>query len=337
ANAQIYEKGTTDTEFQGMGTTCSAMLLVPQGAICGHVGDSRVYRLRNGKLEQLTFDHSLVWEMQVARKKTPEAAEIQLPKNIITRSLGPRGKVQVDLEGPFPVQKGDVYLLCSDGLTGPVTDEEAGTIIGCFPPDEAARTLVDLANMRGGPDNITVIVVQVDGAPVAQDIVEPEPPPPRRRTPILLTFVLLCLIAAGVLYALNLQMPAYLCGIVAIVTIIVGVLMKFDGDDSQNQAPDHIVPLGRGPHRSYDCAPSAEMAQRFGETTKELREIATQINLSIDWNQFDKMDKKARTAVESGDMTEAIRQRCRIISFVVGALKNYRQQSAANDSKVDLI
>ena len=89
-----------------------------------------------------------------------------VPKNIITRSLGPSDNAEIDLEGPFPLQAGDTFLLCTDGLSGPVRDEEMGTIIACLPPDNAVRALVDLANLRGGPDNITVIVARVTAAPV---------------------------------------------------------------------------------------------------------------------------------------------------------------------------
>src|SRR4029079_7562536 len=86
-----------------------------------------------------------------------------VPKNIITRSLGPHPDVQVDLEGPYSAEPGDTFLLCSDGLTGQVKDEEIGALLSCLPPAEAARVLVDLANLRGGPDNITVIIVRVLG------------------------------------------------------------------------------------------------------------------------------------------------------------------------------
>ena len=86
-----------------------------------------------------------------------------VPKNIITRSLGPHASVQVDLEGPFPLEPDDTFLLCSDGLTGQVCDEEIGVLLQCLPPPEAAQVLIDLANLRGGPDNITVIIARVKG------------------------------------------------------------------------------------------------------------------------------------------------------------------------------
>src|SRR6185503_15786006 len=131
---------------------CSCLVLLPQGALVAHIGDSRVYRLRGQTLEQLTFDHSLVWEMAAAGQMTEHDVPSYIPKNVITRSLGPHATVHVDLEGPYSAVPGDKFLLCSDGLSGPITDEEMGAILQCLEPADAAATFVDLANLRGGPD-----------------------------------------------------------------------------------------------------------------------------------------------------------------------------------------
>ena len=173
ANASIHERGQANAEFQGMGTTASAFVLLPTAAIVGHVGDSRVYHLRRGKLEQLTFDHSLVWEMLAAGNMPRGEAASIIPKNIITRSLGPHPEVRIDLEGPFPLEPGDTFLLCSDGLSGQVKDDEIGAILSALSPQETVRVLVDMANLRGGPDNITVIVARVLSVPAGQ---QAEPP-----------------------------------------------------------------------------------------------------------------------------------------------------------------
>lgn len=162
ANSDIFRRGQANIEFRSMGTTCSVLTLLPEGAVVAHVGDSRVYQLHGDNLYQLTFDHSLVWEMQAAGEVTDETARSGvIPKNVITRSLGPNASVEVDLEGPFPVRLGDRYLLCSDGLSGQVTDEEIGTILEVLNPKDAAQLFIDLSNLRGGPDNITAIVVEV--------------------------------------------------------------------------------------------------------------------------------------------------------------------------------
>ena len=162
ANTEIHKRGQANEEFHNMGTTCSTMLLLPSGVVVAHVGDSRVYRLRKNRIEQLTFDHSLVWEMRKSGQLSEdEMAAGKIPKNVITRSLGPYPESKVDLEGPFPVMVNDKFLLCSDGLTGLVEDDELGSLMANLPPDEAARALVDLANLRGGHDNITCIIVHV--------------------------------------------------------------------------------------------------------------------------------------------------------------------------------
>src|SRR6476469_3072015 len=163
ANTTIHSKGQSSIGFQGMGTTCSCLVLLPQGALVAHIGDSRIYRLRGDVLEQLTFDHSLVWEMAAAGQMTEADVPSYIPKNVITRSLGPHPSVHIDLEGPYSCESGDKFLICSDGLSGPVTDEEMGVLLSSMPPEDATETLVDLANFRGGPDNISVVVAQVDG------------------------------------------------------------------------------------------------------------------------------------------------------------------------------
>jgi protein phosphatase len=137
------------------------MMLGPQGALIAHVGDSRIYRIRDAKIEQLSFDHSLAWELVRRNHMKPEQAERAVPKNVITRSLGPDPTVEVDIEGPLPVQQGDIYVLCSDGLSGPVLNPEIGAIASNFHPEDACRYLVALANLRGGVDNVTTIVVRI--------------------------------------------------------------------------------------------------------------------------------------------------------------------------------
>ena len=136
----------------------------PKGLSSRTWADSRVYCCRNEKIQQLTFDHSLVWEMRAAGQLSKRDAQNSIvPRNVITRCLGPHPAVQVDLEGPFTIQESDVFLLCSDGLTGRISDAEIGAILSHFEPTAAARFLVTLANLRGGTDNITVIVIKIVG------------------------------------------------------------------------------------------------------------------------------------------------------------------------------
>jgi PPM family protein phosphatase len=159
--ALIHGKATANRDFQGMGTTCSTLVLLPDGALIAHVGDSRVYRIRNGRIDQLSFDHSLAWELVRRNHLSAEQANKAVPRNVITRSLGPDPNTEVDIEGPLPVEPGDVFLLCSDGLSGPIEDHELGAFAANFHPKNACRYLLHLANLRGGMDNITVVIARI--------------------------------------------------------------------------------------------------------------------------------------------------------------------------------
>ena len=184
ANKAINDRGRENREFEGMGTTCSVLSLSEDGATIGHVGDSRVYRVRRGYIEQLTFDHSLQWEMIRLGRATIENVELFHPRNVITRCLGPDPLVQVDIEGPFSVEAGDQFVLCSDGLTNHVTDAEIGQTVASLPPAESSRLLINLANCRGGSDNSTVVVIGIDSYPgtVAEQSAEPPEAPKLDRT-----------------------------------------------------------------------------------------------------------------------------------------------------------
>jgi protein phosphatase len=144
ANTEINLRGRRQPEYLGMGTTCTTLVLVPRGVLVGHVGDSRAYRLRGTTLDQLTRDHSAVWELESQGGLTREQAERTVGKNVITRSMGPHARVEVDIEGPHPVEQGDVFLLCSDGLSGQVADEEIGLFLKELPPRDACAALVGL-------------------------------------------------------------------------------------------------------------------------------------------------------------------------------------------------
>ena len=179
ANKAINDRGRENREFEGMGTTCSVLSLAEDGATIGHVGDSRVYRVRRGRIEQLTFDHSLQWEMIRLGRATVENVELFHPRNVITRCLGPDPLVQIDIEGPYSVAAGDYFVLCSDGLTNHVTDAEIGQTVASLPPAESSRLLINLANCRGGSDNSTVVVIGIDSYPgtVEEQPVEPTAAP----------------------------------------------------------------------------------------------------------------------------------------------------------------
>jgi protein phosphatase len=146
-----------------MGTTVTSVLVAGRTAFMAHVGDSRCYLLRAGRIFQISEDHSLVNEQLKAGAITEEEARSSRFRNIITRSVGFEEGVRVDVVG-LEIEHGDVLVLCCDGLSNLVTDPEILEIAGGSPLGEAPEKLVALANERGGDDNITVIVVKVDGA-----------------------------------------------------------------------------------------------------------------------------------------------------------------------------
>jgi serine/threonine protein phosphatase PrpC len=161
AGKRIHEKARAEPEYHGMGTTCLVLLVDGGNAFVAHVGDSRGYLLRDGRIEQLTEDHSLVNERVRQGLLTPEQAKTHKLKNIITRSLGYTEDVEIDIQ-VRAVRRGDRFLLCSDGLSNLVEAAVLGETVRAHSPQEAARTLVRLACERGGDDNITAIVARVD-------------------------------------------------------------------------------------------------------------------------------------------------------------------------------
>ena len=166
ANRRIHERARTDPELTGMGTTTTAVIvdLEAEEVAIGHVGDSRAYRLRGGKFERLTRDHSLVEEMRRKGQLTDAQAEDHPQRSIITRALGPEPEVTVDVQ-TVPAQPGDVFLICSDGLTTMLGDDHIARLLGrASSMDSAVRALVDEANRAGGRDNITVIAFRLGDA-----------------------------------------------------------------------------------------------------------------------------------------------------------------------------
>jgi PPM family protein phosphatase len=163
ANLRILERAATDERLRGMGTTVVAASF-PRGGgavLVAHVGDSRAYLLRGGAIRQLTEDHSLLNDYKKTRALTPEEIEAFPHKNVIVRALGMKDVVEVDLLRA-ELKDGDVVLLCSDGLSGMVSDERVAELVRGHPRDlrGAAQALVDAANAAGGQDNVTCVLVQ---------------------------------------------------------------------------------------------------------------------------------------------------------------------------------
>ena len=174
ANRAVFERSISDRKVSGMGTTLTATTVDEQGAHLGHVGDSRAYLLRAGALRQLTDDHTLVNRMVKAGEITPQEAGTHPHRNVLTRSIGTEPEVDVD-EDDVPLIDGDRLLLCSDGLTGMVTEPQIQAILEAAPdPQDAADRLIKAANRAGGIDNITVVILDIhegdeDGLATAEE------------------------------------------------------------------------------------------------------------------------------------------------------------------------
>jgi serine/threonine protein phosphatase PrpC len=170
ANRTIHELARADPSRAGMGTTLTAAIVdaVGEEVAIGHVGDSRAYRLRGGKLEQLTRDHSLVEEMRRKGQITDAQAEDHPQRSIITRALGPEPEVEPDLQTVSAVA-GDVFLICSDGLTTMLGEEQIAKLLaGASSMSAAVRALIDEANRAGGRDNITALAFRLEDAAAPQ-------------------------------------------------------------------------------------------------------------------------------------------------------------------------
>jgi PPM family protein phosphatase len=229
ANRRVFRRAAEDRTASGMGTTMTVALVEDDRVAIGHVGDSRAYLIRDGRLEQLTDDHSLVAELVRSGKLTPEEAESHPQRSVITRALGTEADVDVDT---FSVEAspGDLFMLCSDGLTTMVDD---ATILSAIEGHRdnlknAAKALVNAANRGGGEDNITVVFFEVDAAEepdeqTQETVAEAEPPSDEqtidesdehpavavveerrsRFLPILAGLAVLLMIAAAVLWLLG--------------------------------------------------------------------------------------------------------------------------------------
>jgi protein phosphatase len=160
ANRVVHQESLAHPERHGMGTTCTAVLVVDRVAIVAHVGDSRAYLIRGSTIRQLTRDHSLVAQLVELRHLTPEQARVDPRRNVVTRSLGVGAQLEVDTM-TVALESGDMLLVSTDGLHGLIDDEELAQHANGADLGRAVRSLVDLARARGGPDNITVALGRI--------------------------------------------------------------------------------------------------------------------------------------------------------------------------------
>lgn len=347
ANTTIHTRGQQNADFRGMGTTGTALVLRPDGAWVGHVGDSRAYRIRAGVIEQLSFDHSLLWELARRQRKNPE--ELQgIPPNVIVRSLGPEPVVQVDVEGPHLVEPGDVYLLCSDGLSGQVSDRELGAVVTTLPPSEACRFLVHLANLQGGPDNITVIVARVRGnsapptSPSHADVVFPMGQADvRGRLVAWLTHVAARLpwaflmiplgifLAAGAIVLLAYELPQWL----AVTTLVLAGLSLLSGltglvIQNLREARADSAELKARPvqvYRQAPCSIDEGLLRKLVQATDQLQAGITEKGWDVNVEEFQVHLRQAKSLREQGQLSQAFTEQCRALLVLMDAV--HRQRS----------
>ncbi|MFG0335155.1 MAG: protein phosphatase 2C domain-containing protein [Maioricimonas sp. JB049] len=305
ANAAIHTRGSQNRDFLRMGTTCTALNLGEHGVYIAHVGDRRAYRIRRDRIDQLTFDHSLEWELERSGRKAELAPTARNNRNVITRSLGPEPIVDLDLEGPHPVFPDDVFVLCSDGLINHVSDEEIATIAQDLAPRSACRLLVQLANLRGGTDNCTVVIARACELPAN---VPPAAPPLHKKSDgelgwlwLIAFWVVATFFAAGVSLLL---FQYWVIG--TVLTVLFGSALVTLGAAAMRQhrtsraTEEDSVTTHWRPYRTAVAQSSSDLVRKIAHLEVELRRAAQEDGWSIDWEEH-------RTALESA--TQALRQR----------------------------
>ena len=332
AHEIIRKRGESDPSFRDMGTTCDMLALTPGVGYIGHVGDSRVYRLRDHVVEQMTFDHSLVWEVKYYPQSHSSYRQLDnIPKNIITRSLGPTENLTVDVEGPFETRPGDTFLMCSDGLSGRVEDAEIGQILELFSPENATEALVNLANLRGGPDNCTVVVARVVSNEAPAEAEDSKAARAYEKRPplsiaawaflsltaifgILATIFLICRFWSGGLGALGVavvSLAAFLC--VASPTLF---------GAKKNAAPTQR--LGNAPYARASAVPSSEFCDYLEETCEQLcQRIRSDPNVEPDWEGLNRARTLAIQARERNDYAGAIRANICVVNYIMREVRKY--------------
>jgi serine/threonine protein phosphatase PrpC len=290
--ALIHSRASANRDFQGMGTTCTTLLLLPEGALIAHVGDSRAYRIRQGRIDQLSFDHSLVWELVRRNHLPPDQADLAVPKNVITRSLGPDTTVEVDIEGPLAVEPQDIYLLCSDGLSGPITDPEIGVFAENFHPKDSCRYLISLANLRGGFDNITVMILRIG------PWVEPD--------------------TAQDLPVESMAKPTANGRAGGNWKSVIGGLLSRRKPPAPTTVEDH-------PYRTAACPIEAELIEKFSDLTRRVQSHAVEHAWSLDWTQFATYRREEAEAKAGGSPRKTLRAVGEMIAMLGQAARFHRK------------
>jgi protein phosphatase len=250
--------------------------------------------------------------------------------------------VQVDVEGPFAAEVGDTYLLCSDGLSGQVSDEEIGSILAGFPAAEAAQMLVDLANLRGGPDNITVLVAQIEHPSATNASGEHAPltvggNQQRKAAPPLVWVLAIALLLAGGGLALAGSYPlAAIAAGAGLICLCVGLVMRGTFASGGDQLSGDRR-LGEGPYTRTVCKVGPDFVKQLATMTQELRQAIIDKQWEVDVTEFDRLCQAASDAAKSQNLVAAMQGYGRALSFLLRELRsNRRRSSSESDSAVDL-
>ena len=354
ANNAVHEHGRQNPEFSDMGTTCSALSLSEKGLVIGHIGDSRIYRVRRGIIQQLTFDHSLQWEMIRLGRATAATVDLFHPRNVITRCIGPDPNVNVDLEGPFSVERGDRLILCSDGLSNHVSDSEIGQIAAALPPTDAARLLVNLANCRGGSDNSTVIVVDIDEYPhIDNKIVDPvtfDPentplsvsliqPSTERFNELLIGASAFCILAAIGMWATQQTIPGGIALLGAVAFEVTRQFLKrrrttpvppLNSQDSQEgftlavgleqreAAPTEIA--DKAPYRATAAVLTDILLDQLSEIQGELVQAARDSGWNVDFDELTQLSRNSVASQQARKLDKALQSRAKSIDLLMKEL-----------------
>ncbi len=342
ANTTIYERGVQNPEFKGMGTTSTALVMRAAEAWIAHVGDSRAYRIRNGMTQQISFDHSALWEKARRQHVSPEEIE-GVRSNVILRSMGPDAEVEVDIQGPYPLEPGDIYLVCCDGLSGQVTDPELGAIAGNLPPAEACQFLIDLANVRGGPDNITVIIARIapaKGKNTAPD--EPAAPaklPLYRRVPwpigILLFGVLLAAVAVAQVATKTGGETTFIAAILVLLAGIAALGVYQFLEKRKKAAQQPAIRTKAKVYREADCRITRGVVDEMIQLKNDLVRQARENNWEIDWEVCQRHQTQADQHLKEARFSAAFRECCRGMRPLLDALQRSRHKSEAFQPKYD--
>ena len=343
ANSAVHEKGSQNAEFNRMGTTVVALALGPQGAVIGHVGDSRLYRVRREQIDQLTFDHSLEWELTRDGRWRPSDHLLHDVKHVITRSIGPEPVAEPEVEGPYPAWPGDCFLLCSDGLTGLVKDAEIGAITKHLPPVDACRMLINLANLRGGTDNITVIIAQLgplpEGvSPTPEEIPEADPEPDQFGwlwLGGLWISALTCALGVGwaILQEEEKWRGVALASLSLIAAAVIGILWRSQRQKSADIPADTGSTVLSKAYRTASAKLTPDLLTSLAKLEADMKQSAETESWSFDKATQDEASQAAKNAVNKKQWPTALKELHRSLDLLMVGLQQHRKAAAAREAE----